>query len=96
MNVPALKSLAAWAPICMSLAALALVLIHLAKFGPAPEPDEGVTAHLFQLLMAGQVPVLIIYAFKWLPRTPKAALLVIGAQIGAAVAALAPVYLLGW
>ena len=36
------------------------------------------------------------YAIKWMPRVPKAALQVLAVQIGAALAALAPVYLLGW
>ena len=80
----------------MSLAALGIVLFHLVVFGAAPQRDEGTEAHLWQLLMAGQVPILIIYAVKWLPRTPRAALQVVGVQLGAALAAAAPVYLLGW
>jgi hypothetical protein len=80
----------------MSLAALAIVLFHIAIFGTARQSDEGTEAHMWQLLMAGQVPILIVYAVKWLPRGPKAALQVIGLQLGAAVAALAPVYLLRW
>ena len=80
----------------MSLAALSTVLFHLAIFGSARQSDEGAAAHIWQLLMAGQIPILIFHAFKWLPRSPKAALPVIGVQLGAAFAALAPVYLLGW
>jgi hypothetical protein len=83
-------------PIAMSLAALAAVLYHLARFGPAPQPDEGAAAHVWQLLMAGQVPVVVFYAAKWLPRAPRPATAVLAAQAGAALAALAPVYLLGW
>ena len=43
-------------------------------FGTGPEvvvngrPDEGTIAHLWQLLMAGQLPVLAFFAIKWLPR----------------------------
>ena len=80
----------------MSLAALAIVLFHIAMFGAARQSDEGTEAHIWQLLMAGQVPILIVYAVKWLPRAPKTALQVIGVQLVAAVAALAPVYLLRW
>ena len=41
-----------WIPIGMSLAALALVLGHIALYGTAREADEGAAAHLWQLLMA--------------------------------------------
>jgi hypothetical protein len=40
-------------PMAMSLAALALVLGHIAIFGVVHDADE--SAHLWQLLMAGQV-----------------------------------------
>lgn len=90
------RPLAAWAPIAMSLAALAVVLFRIATVGTAPQGDEGAEAHIFQLLIAGQVPILIFYAVRWLPRDTKAALLVIGVQLVVAVGALAPVYLLHW
>jgi hypothetical protein len=80
----------------MSLAALALVLFHIAAVGTAPQGDEGIEAHLFQILIAGQVPFLVYYAVRWLPRDPKTAVLVIGVQLAAAVGAIAPVYLLRW
>jgi hypothetical protein len=96
MSVPAFKPLLAWLPMAMSLAALGLVLFHLAVFGPAPQPDEGTEAHIFQILLAGEIPLLVFYAVKWLPRAPKTALLVIGVQLGAVAAAMAPIYLLGW
>jgi hypothetical protein len=96
MNVSTFKSPAAWIPIAMSLAALAIVLFHVAMFGIAPQSDEGVEAHLFQLLIAGQAPIVVVYAFRSLPRVPRAAFLVVGIQVLAMVAAIAPVYLLGW
>ncbi len=96
MRLSMCRPLTAWIPIAMSLAALAIVLFHIAMFGTARQSDEGAEAHMWQLLMAGQVPILIVYAVQWLPRAPKTALQVIGVQLGAAVAALAPVYLLGW
>jgi hypothetical protein len=96
MNVSLTSRPSALIPIAMSLAALGTVLYHIARFGIAPEPDEGAAAHIWQLLMAGQVPVVVFYAVKWLPRAPRTALPVLAVQIGAALAALAPVYLLGW
>ena len=81
-------------PITMSLAALALLLGHVAMFGVTHEADEGTAAHLFQLLMAGQTPFIAFFAMTWLPRTPKLALQVLALQFGAALAACAPVYFL--
>ena len=55
------------------------------------EPDEGSIAHLWQLLMAGQLPLLAYFAIKWLPRAPKQTLRVFALQAGAVLAAMAPV-----
>jgi hypothetical protein len=76
----------------MSLAALAIVLGHIAMFGAAREADEGTAAHLWQLLMAGQMPVVAFFAVKWVPRTPRQALPILALQAVAGLAALAPVY----
>ncbi|MGA9811939.1 MAG: hypothetical protein WBQ64_04125 [Terriglobales bacterium] len=76
----------------MSLTALAFVLVHIAIFGAAREADEGTAAHIWQLLMAGQIPVLALFVLKWLPRAPRAALSVLAMQIAAALAAMAPVF----
>lgn len=81
-------------PMAMSLSALAIVGIHIAMYGAAREADEGATAHLWQLLMAFQVPVLIAFAIKWLPKAPRQALGVIALQAAAFCASLAPVFFL--
>jgi hypothetical protein len=96
MNIVAVKQPSAIIPIVMSAAAIATVLVHLLIFGAAPQADEGTSAHLWQLLMAGQAPVIIFYSVKWLPQTPRTALAVVALQIGAALAAAGPVYWLGW
>lgn len=96
MNTSALRRPSAVIPIAMSFAALAVIGAHLARFGPAPQPDEGAAAHLWQLLMAGQVPVIIFYAAKWLPQAPGPAAIVLAAQFAAAIVAAAPIFLLGW
>jgi hypothetical protein len=82
----------AFAPLAMSLLALTLVLSHIAIFGAAREADEGPTAHLWQILMAGQMPILAFFAIKWLPRAPKQTLCVLGLQAGAVLASMAPVF----
>jgi len=87
-----LKRPSALLPLAMSLAALATVLLFLARFGVVHQEDEGTAAHLFQLLLAGQLPIVAFFAFKWLPRFPKQALLVLALQAAAGLAALAPVF----
>ena len=86
----------AFLPIAMSLLAVAVVLAHIAIFGTARQPDEGTAAHLWQLLMAGQLPIILFFAIRWLPRAPRCALSVLAMQAAAAFSALAPVYLLHW
>lgn len=91
----------AYLPIAMSLTALSLVagtlissFIRQHSFVVVHQPDEGAVAHLWQLLMAGQLPVLFFFAIKWLPRAPKQALCVLALQATAAFASLAPVFFL--
>ncbi len=86
----------AFVPIVMSLAALALVIIHISLYGVTRQADEGTAAHLFQLLMGLQVPILAFFAIKWLPRHPRQALEVMVLQALAALAALAPVFYFQW
>ena len=86
----------AFVPIAMSFAALAIVFVHIIRSGVAREADEGTAAHLWQLLMAAQIPVIAFFAIRWLPQSPRSALPVLALQAVAALAALAPVYLLNW
>ena len=95
MDTSTLRKPSALLPLAMSLAALATVIVHVALFGTAREADEGAAAHIWQLLMAGQVPFIVFFAVRWLPRTPRRALPVLALQVAAVLAALAPVYLLG-
>jgi hypothetical protein len=96
MNVPSVKQPSALFPLLMSLAALAMVLGNAAIFGVVHEADEGAVAHIFQLLIVVQIPIVAFFAIKWLPRAPKETLLVLALQAGAALAAMAAVYLLGY
>lgn len=82
----------AFLPVLMSLAALTLVLVHVALYGAQHEADEGTPAHLFQLLMAAQLPIIGTFAAKSLPQAPRRALAVLGIQLVAAIAAFAPVF----
>jgi len=89
-----MKRPSAFLPVAMSFAALATVLAHVVMFGVAREADEGTAAHVFQLLMIAQVPIVAFFAIKWLPRAPRQALQVLALQAGAVLAALAPMFLL--
>lgn len=93
---PLLKRPSAFLPLAMSSAALATVLVHLALFGAARQADEGTAAHVWQLLMVGQAPIIAFFAIRWLPRTPRQTLPILALQVGAALAAMAPVLLLHW
>jgi hypothetical protein len=84
----------AYLPVLMSLAALGLVLWVVATTGIVHEADEGTAAHVWQLLMAGQVPIVGYFAIRWVPNAPSAGVPVLALQVGAALAALAPVWLL--
>lgn len=82
-------------PIAMSLCALATVLMAIAV-GPAKrEQDEGAAAHIFQILIAGQLPFVAWFAVHWLKRDLKAGIAIVGLQILAIAAALFPVWYLG-
>lgn len=91
-----LKHPSAFLPVAMSFAALATVLIFVALHGTARQADEGAAAHIWQLLMAAQVPIVLFFAIKWLPRSPRQAVPILGLQVGAALAAMAPVFLFHW
>ncbi len=94
VNIATLRRPSALIPLAMSIAALSLVLGHIAIYGGARQADEGAAAHVWQLLMAGQIPVIAFFAVKWLPRAPGQALLVLGLQAVAVLAAAGPVFLL--
>jgi len=79
----------------MSFAAMGVLVLALTTgFGKSPNGDEGLAAHLWQLLMAGQVPVIVYFALRWLPGAPRQALAVLAVQFAAGLAAAAPVFLL--
>ncbi len=91
-----LKRPSAFLPVAMSCGALVIVLVFLALHGPAPQPDEGAAAHLWQHLMVLQIPIVMFFAIKWVTRLPRQALPILALQVAAALAAMAPVFLLHW
>jgi len=87
-----LRKPSAWLPIAMSATALTFTLVWLAIFGVVHEEDEGIAAHIFQLLMGGQIPIILFFVVKWLPKRPKQTILVMALQLIAILLAFAPVY----
>lgn len=88
-----LKQPSAWIPIAMSLAALTLLLGYVAIFGIVHSEDEGAPAHIFQLIMVAQLPIIAYFAIKWLPMKPKQSLIVLALQ---AVAWIIPIVAVIW
>ncbi len=85
------------APLIMSLLALVLVIEGLLQFGlDHREVDEGWQAHLFQLLMLLQVPVVILFAATMNWKQPSRALLFLGLQAAAWSAAFGALYVAGF
>lgn len=82
-------------PIAMSLAAMALVVGVVTVYGAVREPDEGAAAHVFQLLVVAQLPILAFFATKWLAKDRAAALSVLAIQAVAVGLALLPVWAFG-
>ena len=85
------------APVIMSLLALALIIEGLAQFGlHHREVDEGWQAHLFQLLMVLQVPIVLLFAATANWKQPGGVLQVLGLQAAAWVAAFGALYMAGF
>lgn len=82
-------------PLALSLGVLAALLISFALFGiPHREADEGAAAHLFQIWLVLEVIGVAFFAIKYLPQQPKQAVLILGLQVAAVIAACTPVFLL--
>ena len=78
----------------MSITALALALSHIAIFGVVHNEDEGAAARLFQLLLAGQVPIIGYFAVKWYPKHQKEVIQIVTIQILAALVPFLTVFFL--
>lgn len=91
-NSSPLKHWSALVPLGMSLAALLLVLVYGLIIRPEPQEDEGTAAHVYQILMTVQAPIVAYFAIRWLPQRPRPALLVLALQGLAWMAALAALY----
>ncbi len=68
----------------MSCAAFGLLMGYVLVFGTTaetPDGDEGTAARIFQILMLGQLPVMLYFLYRELPNETKNALMVLLLQI---------------
>ena len=91
-----LRHATGYLPVAMSLAALAMIAWYVVVHGVVHQPDEGAQAHLWQILVACQVPLIAFFVFRWLPRARRATLVVLAVQVAALMLlAIAPLWALG-
>lgn len=82
-------------PVAMSLGALGMVVWFVAVHGVVHQPDEGAQAHLWQLLVAGQLPLMACFAARWLRVARRSAVVVLALQAAAVtLLAIAPLWAL--
>jgi hypothetical protein len=87
----------AFVPLVMSVLALGLIAaVSIGAIPVTPTGDEGTSARLFQLLLVLQVPVIVVFAAKWLLRSPRSALAVLMLQAAAAILAIGTIVWLEW
>lgn len=81
-------------PLAFSAVAFAIVVANILA-GVPRQPDEGASAHIWQLLVAGQIPFILVSAATadWRGRH---ALVLLGVQLLALMLACAPVLLAGY
>ena len=95
-SIELLRRPSGFLPVVMSVVALATIILYLLLHGSGPQADEVAAAHVWQFLMVCQVPVMIIFAVTWLPRSPRQAVTTLAIQLAAAAIAIAPVIWLQW
>jgi hypothetical protein len=87
-----LRHWSAWLPVAIPVFLLLLGVRSVAIHGLVREADEGIEAHLFQLLMPAQLVVMAYFALTWRQRAPRQALVMLALQLTATIAVLAAVY----
>jgi hypothetical protein len=90
-NGLSLRQSLAFIPIVCSLAAFAMTTIVITVNGVVREADEGVAAHIFQLLMVASFITSVAFVIRWLVRDPWQTLRIFAIQVVAVLVALAPV-----
>jgi hypothetical protein len=71
-------------------------LVIVGVSSQSSQGDERAPARIFQLLLAAQLPIMVFFGMKWLPREPKHAILILALQFTAAIVPIATVLFLEW
>ena len=87
-----LRRTSAIVPLIMSCVVILAIVWHLMRFGLAHQTDEGTAAHLFQILMPLQLPVMGYFAVRWLPVDARWAAKVLAVQAVVFLAIIATVF----
>lgn len=92
--IPARRGQAAAAAAGIAIPALLILLglRHVALYGPFNEPDEGLEAHLFQLLMPVQLVVMVSFVLASWRAAPRMTALVLGVQLALTTALIGFVF----
>ncbi|HUQ42672.1 MAG TPA: hypothetical protein VM052_09235 [Candidatus Limnocylindrales bacterium] len=84
-------------PLAMTFAIVAAALQHaIAVGGFVREPDEGTAAHLFQIFLPAQIPIIVLFGATQMERYPTFTRRFLAAQIGAAGLLVATVFIFNW
>ncbi len=81
----------------MAMSVIALAICGLGALGVASDPpgDEGALAHLYQLMIVLQLPIICLFAGVTVRRGPRGDRSVVAGQVVLLAAALAAVPILG-
>jgi len=91
-----LRKPSAWLPMLVSLAAIGLIVGHVALVGVARQEDEGTEARIFQLLMVVDAVAIGVFAVRWLPVAPRATLSIVALQLVLLAIPLVTIAALEW
>jgi hypothetical protein len=87
----------AFIPLILSAGALLLLLGWLSIYGVREmeaAQDEGAAAHLYQLMIGGQLFVIAWFMFRWARHDLKAGVTILALQALAILASFIPLYIL--
>lgn len=88
MDVSLLKKPSAAIPIVISFAATMLVLVHRSLTLSGDESEVATFSQAFRVILALQIPLVLYFLYRWLPRKPNDALRVLAMQAVAALVAI--------
>lgn len=73
----------AWFPIVLSYIAFLYLICYVAFFGivQARTSDEGLAARIFQLLIAGQIPFIAFFIFKYFSENKRGVIKILVTQV---------------